>query len=389
MIFRQRVLLSVFLFYMAYGVALTILGPCITSIEETFEISHGAMGFMLACGSIGYLLGVRLGGRLARPLGFSRTIVLAVVLQATGLLCLAGAPIWSFAIAAQMLLSFGGGMLEPASVTAVQLLYHEEPRRALNLSQVGFGIGAITGPFLARILLGSGMSWRYAFAIPAVAGLAMLVVFPRQPIRAAIPEEERGIPTRQLFANPVFWLIFGAMMFYVAAELGISSWSSAFFEKARGLTKANASLAPLCLWLGILIGRMAMWKMSDQVSSRLVLAGGAALSMACATGTVFVDSIPIAMCLLIGCGLGLGPAWPTIITHAAARLGTRSPRVLSWVILGGGVGSLGQMLLGVVAEAWSLDVAMGVAIVLTGGIIACIVMDKLLDVALSGKKARS
>jgi fucose permease len=381
MVFRQRVLLSVFLFYMAYGISLTMLGPCVTSIEETFGVGHGAMGLLLAFGSVGYLLGVRAGGRLARPLGLSRTIAAGVVLQAAGLLCLAGAPAWPVAIAGQFLFSFGGGALEPASMVSVQLLYHEEPRGAMNLSQVGFGIGAITGPFLAKIILGAGQSWRLAFVIPAVAGLAMLALLPRKPIHSAFPADEEGIPARRLFANPVFWLAFGAMLFYVAAELGLSSWSSAFFEEDRGLSKANASLAPLCLWLGILIGRAAMWKLGDRISSRKVLAGGAAISIACATAAVAASNVAVAMFLLVGCGLGMGPAWPTIIAHAASRLGNRSPRALSWVILGGGIGSLGQTLLGVVAEAYSLEAAMGLAIVLTAGVIACMAVDRLIDAA--------
>jgi len=382
---RQHVLFLGFLILLAYAVTLTVAGPCVTSMEESFGLGHGAMGLLFAAGALGYLAGVRLAGRLARPMGTHWTLWWGVAGMGAGILLLAVSPIWPGCVAANGLAGVGGGLMEPALVAAVQTLYSEKRRAALNLTQVGFGLGAVLGPFLARQLLGAHAAWRWIFGIPGAATLGLLLLFPRQIIPSPASDDDSGVPARRFARHPALWLLFLALMFYVGGELGLTSWSSAYFETARGVSKSNASLAPLCLWAGILLGRAGMWFLSDRISSRLVLLICSAISVGFASAAFSAPTAGLSYGLLMVAGLGLGPTWPTILDHSARRLGTHSQRVLSWIIFGGGIGAFSQALLGPIAQAWSLRAAVGFAVALLAGVAACLLADQMVERSTSGR----
>ena len=377
--FRQHVLLLAFLILLVFGMSATIVGPCVTSLEETFGVGHGAVGAMFAAGSIGYLIGVRIGGRLARPLGHWWTLWAGTASLGASLLLFGVSPFWPLPIAAHFLCGVGGGVVEPVLVSAIQVLYEEKRRAALNLSQVGFGLGAITGPFIVKFILGARWNWRLAFVFTGAATLGTLALFPRQPIpsgeTAAAPRER----ARAYARNPVLWLMFLVLIFYVGGELGLTSWSSAYFEKTRGATKAQASLAPLFLWLGLLGGRTAMWFIGERHTSRRILFLCSGFSIVFSSAALLSARIETSYLLLMFAGLGLGPIWPTVLDHSAGRLKTTSPAVLSFIMLGGGVGALSQAALGPIAATWSLPAALAVAVALLVGVMVLLLADWLIE----------
>lgn len=366
----------------AYGISVTVVGPCVTSLEATFEVSHATVGWMFSAGSLGYLIGVRVGSALTGPLGLAWTLRIGVIGLSAGLFIVCATPIWAFCLAGHCLAGISGGVIEPAMVASIQSLYGDKRRRALNLSQVGFGFGAIVGPYLVRTALSADWGWRVAFGASAGLTFAMLSLFPRQPIpsddgiEAGDASSSNGTkPTR----NPVLWLMSLSLFFYVGGELGLTAWAAAYFEKVRGVSRANASFAPLALWVGLLLGRMAMWVVSDRHSSRLVLLICSVSSVFFAAGALMCSEMWAACLMLTASGLGLGPIWPTVLDHSADRLRSRSVTVISWVIVGGGVGAFSQGGLGFVAEQWSLTAAMIVAIVLLVGVTVCFVIDWFIE----------
>ncbi|MCX7012203.1 MAG: MFS transporter [Candidatus Sumerlaeota bacterium] len=378
--FRNRFLVLGFLNMLAYAISCTILGPCVTTVEAAFRISHAAMWPLFAAGSVGYLAGVPMAGWMARRWGLRATLIAALILMGAGMLLVAGSRVWALCVAGYGAAGVGGGWMEPAIVAAVQGLFPERRRGALNLTQVGFGLGAVIGPYLANRILGAHANWRWLFVISGAAFLALPPFFPRGEIPEGRHESEaKGEPRMRAHANPALYLMFLALLFYVGGELAINSWSSAFFELTRHVSKAAASLAPLSLWAGILIGRAAMWFVSDRVRSRRLLLVCAVLGVSCSAAALWTTRIALAYGLLGIAGLGLGPMWPTIVDHSSDRLRTFSPRVLSWVIWGGGFGALSQAALGPVAQKWSLQAAMGGAVALLVGMAACLVVDKIVE----------
>jgi fucose permease len=384
--FRQHVLLLSTLILLVYGASCTLVGPCVTSLQDAFGIGKDTVGTMFAAGSIGYLFGVRLGGRLAGQIGLSWTLRGGLAVLGGGLLLVCLSPSWGFCIVGHGLSGIGGGMVEPALVSSVQILYAEKRRQALNLTQVGFGLGAIAAPYLVRTIFEAQGSWRLGFGVVGGATLGLLLVFPRrripseedvesEPETLAMPPEVKVSHAR----NPVLWLMSLSILFYVGGELGISSWASAYFEETHGVSKETASLAPFSLWIGLLVGRLGMWFVDHRRSSRRILAVCAATGIVFSAAALMTDRIWLAYLFLAVCGMGLGPIWPTILDHSVTRLGTKSADTLSWVIIGGGIGTLSQAVLGPIAEATSIRTALVVAVGLLVVMAFCLMLDWLLE----------
>ena len=188
--FRQHVLLLATALMVAYGISVMIVGPCVTSLESTFSVSHDTVGWMFAAGSAGYLIGIRVGSALAKPIGLSWTLRIGVLGLSSALCMVAVTPIWALCLVGHFLAGVSGGVIEPAMVASIQSLYVHKRRQALNLSQVGFGFGAIVGPYLVRTALAHDWSWRLAFGAAAALVFAMLLLFPRQPIPVHDGEDE-------------------------------------------------------------------------------------------------------------------------------------------------------------------------------------------------------
>ena len=389
MLFQNRILLLIALIQLVHGMAATILGPCATSLMETFSVGPGVVGLVFGAGSIGYLSGVKTGGWIAERFGVIRAFGIGMLGAGLGLLLFSASPSIELCAASFFLAGAAGGIIEPASVAAIQTMFGERARGMLSLSQVGFGIGAIAGPFLAKTVFALGHSWRLTFLIAGLAPLIVLATFPRQKI-SPLGARENNAPTPEPYLrNPVLWLMSLTLLFYVGGEMGLSSWSSAFFEKTRGLSKESASMAPLCIWVGVTIGRAAFWFISDRLhhlknphylSSRVVLIVGALTSVGFTAGSALCPSAAVSYAMLIGAGLGMAPIWPTLMSHAAQRLGTDSPRVLSWVILGGSFGALiGQAALGEIAERLSWQTGIWVIAALLSGVALCALADRWLE----------
>jgi fucose permease len=381
---RRRLFILYFFIFTLYGIGLSIFGPCVTSIEGEFFLGHRSIGILFAAGSLGYLAGLSLGSFLTRRLPMAWTVWGGGMTQGIGLLAIAAAPNWPVIIICFVVNAFTGGVIEPAWAASMRQVFPDKARKTMNLVQVGFGIGAVCGPLIAVAVLGAGWSWRWIYAVPGAASMALIVFNPRRSAPAAVsPNKEEDTPKdsrlSEVLRNPVLWLLFLAMMFYAGGELGFSSWGSAFLEKERGFTKAGASYAGFCLWGGILIGRILMWFVSETVSSRRIIIGLSLFSAFFAVLAVQAGNSLVSLLCLAASGVGLGPLWPTIVEHGARRLRNSSSQALSFIILGGAIGAMAQAYIGHLAETTSLKTGLIFAAGLIFCIGVCLALDRLVE----------
>ncbi len=171
---------------------------------------------------------------------------------------------------------------------------------------------------------------------------------------------------------------------FTVTPLRATSWASAFFETLRGLSKGQASLAPMWLWVGLSLGRLAMGFIGARISSRSILALASAVSLAFFLAALKAPTAGMAFACLALSGLGLGPIWPTILDHSANRLRTHDSRIMAVIILGGSFGGQAQALMGWIAEKHSLPAALGFA----ASMIACLLLCIALDIVFERMEAR-
>ncbi|GAA1951988.1 MFS transporter [Kitasatospora viridis] len=198
-------------------VALPDIGKDLGFTAQTQQWVVGA--YTVFCG--GFLL---LGGRLADLLGRRRTFVTALALYALASLAggLATSP--AIIVVARAIQGIGGALLLPATLSLINALYEEGPRRNRALAvwggagASGLTIGALLGGILTQ-----SFGWRAVFFVnvplAAVVLVGALLFVPRDP---AVTERRRfDLPGALTVTAGATLLVFGLV------QGPVSGWGSA------------------------------------------------------------------------------------------------------------------------------------------------------------------
>ena len=231
----------------------------------------GGMTASLAC-----------GGFIERY-GSIRVSQACVGLCAIGVLAMALAPASAAVVlvGAAIVIGLGYGPITPASS---QLLQRTAPpsRMALTFSikQTGVPAGAaLSGALLPIVAL--ALDWRVAFALVALAGVA--VVAAAQPLRATLDAERSGrgkltfsgifAPLALLRTSPALRDLALVSFAYASMQMCLTSFLVVHLTEGLHFTLVSAGLALTAATLGGVVGRIAWGYVADRwLAPRLVLA---------------------------------------------------------------------------------------------------------------------
>ena len=319
----------------------------IRSIKDAFDQSDAGIGIFYFLYAVAYATG-SLGGGLATE-RFGRRLILgaAVGLHAAGLIALGLGPSWWVFLLAGLPGGLGAGALD-GGVNGLFLDRFRSGRgRALNLLHLFFSLGALTAPLAVGVLVEGGVGWQAIIVATGVAAIPVAVLFgivempggrrrrpsdtdesgfdATRPMATADagPPTSRGAGLRQGLAAPLI-LLGVAIAFYVASEVGVSSWLVRFLEPAP-LTTATTALS--LFWAGLAVGRLVSSQVADRFDHlrfATVCAVGIAIAL---VGAIFVPSLPISIALFAVTGFASGPVFPMIIAIGGERYPDRSAAV--------------------------------------------------------------
>ena len=131
------------------------------------------VGWSLSIYEIGSITAGAAAGRLVSYMALRTNMVLAALVYAAGAAVCAGAPDMHWFLAGRLLEGFGGGALVSLSYVSIERLF---PRtiwpQLFAIISVVWGVAAFGGPLIGA-LLSEAFSWRWAFGVFAIAGVAM------------------------------------------------------------------------------------------------------------------------------------------------------------------------------------------------------------------------
>jgi MFS transporter, FHS family, glucose/mannose:H+ symporter len=302
----------------------------IRSVKEAFDQSDAGIGLFYFLYAAAYASG-SLGGGLATE-RFGRRAVLgsAVGIHALGLVALGLGPSWVVFLVAGLPSGLGAGAID-GGVNGLFLDQFRSGRgRALNLLHLFFSVGALAAPLAVGVLVDGGVGWQAIIvatglvAVP-IAGLFAVVGMPGGR-RTAADDPEAVAPAatvRDRLSLPLI-LLGLAIAFYVASEVGVSSWLVRFLEPAP-LSTATTALS--LFWAGLAVGRLVSSQLADRFDHlrfATVSTTGVAIAL---VGAIFVASLPVSIALFAIAGFASGPVFPMIIAIGGERYPERSAAV--------------------------------------------------------------
>lgn len=360
--------------FVALGLASASLGPTLPRLAEQTHTNLSGFSFVLATGSLGYLLGSYQGGRLydrrrGHPVMATMLVIMAAMLALTPLV-----PVLWLLAALRLILGMAEGALDVGGNALLIWVHGRQVGPFMNGLHFFFGVGAFIAPLvIVRMVAWSGgIAWAYwtlaLLALPAAAWLLRLKS-PSAP--AAVKEEAAGLAN-----GPLVALIAAFFFLIVAAELAIGSWLYTY-AVATGASESTAAYLTATFWGAFTAGRLLGIPIAARFGPRSILFGdlaGCLLSV----GAILLWPGSQAVMWLGTCGAGLAIASLFATTFSfAERQMPISGRVAGWFLVGGSAGSMVvPWVIGQLFERIGPRVTMGataIDLVLAVGVLAAIV----------------
>jgi fucose permease len=343
---------ALFSVFVLFGTSMTVVGATLPKILGDFGWSYGTAGAVIAASSLSYFLFTLFGGAFIRRFGAKATIVGGLTLGVLGLSFFAATPAVLPNLLLNALIGSGQGACELVVSWSVLRMDRNGTGRAMSVVHGAFSIGAVAGPVVIGLIVGSGMPWTLIYrGIALVFGLITiaLAILPFDLLgreKTYVKEERNAAPS--LARNPAYWLGFASLLLYVGAEIGISNWVAEYFVKVFGTDPARSSFMVSLFWIGLLAGRFGAPVIFRRTRQDIILVASASLlALAALAFSLFGYSVSggasIAVfftgaALTFLTGLGCSVIYPFVLSLVGACFPAEQSRAISFSVAGGGLG---------------------------------------------------
>jgi predicted MFS family arabinose efflux permease len=359
----QRARLAVMTAFFINGALFANWVSRIPTIQTQLNMSEGTLGLVLLGLSVGVICALTLAGGLITRFG-SRTVTFIGGLSIAAVLPLLALMPTSYSLAAILFL-FGATMslMDVAMNTQASAVEKLAERPMMSSFHATFSIGGLVGALVGVGMVAAGLSPLVHFSI--VSSVGVLLILWAQRDLLMLPEEGNSHSTVFQLPPPALWGL-GAIAFCSAiGEGAMADWGGVYMEGVVGATSTIAALGYAAFSLTMTAGRLAGDRLVSRYAPSLLVRGGGLLA---GVGLVLAIVFPWVPTTLLGfalVGAGLSIAIPLVFS-AAGHVPDLPPGTgIAGVATIGYAGFLaGPPVIGLVAEATSLQVGLGIVALL-------------------------
>ncbi len=336
--------------YFLIGLVVSLTGVGLNSFAQQLSISPTQVGsyffFFFGFSTFFMLLAT---GVLIDRFGQKPVLVAGSLICGVAFLLVSQAQSLTAAFFCMFLLGTGSAFMTGGLNTLINHLYPANPAQALNLANMFFGLGALSLPFMAFLLLAS-------FGIGSLLVLASLFCFlpailfatGRFPPNAAV-EKFRLKDAAKAFSYPLVPLFALILFFYVGLEASIGTWSRLAVVNKWQIGSPLDQLILTGYWSSLVLGRLFAGTVFKNIPGHKLVLLCAAGACAGITLFIFAPSMYLGACALWFTGLCFAPIFPSTLGIAGnifkIYTGTIFSLVIACGVLGGvvlttGVGQL-------------------------------------------------
>ncbi len=322
------------------GIVNTLLGPILPLLSARWRLDDAGAGALFFVQSAGAILGSALSGLLIKRFGFLPLLAAGFSLMAAGT---AGLGFQSGVAGAFSI--FGGGVSLGLTIPTINLLISElnvgRRAAALNLLNLAWGVGAVSGPLLVPTLSRS-VGFTVALVCIATPLIVIGILIGRRsvyiPAAVGAGEATRSLAIR-LWLTPYALLTAALVFVNIGTESAIGGWIASYVQRLGPSSQLGWAIAPALFWAGLLTGRATAPFILRRVRETLmvligmfVAVGGLlVILLSTKTGTVLFG-VSLA-------GLGLAAVFPTTIAIFTERFGHDATRLTGTLFILAGLGA--------------------------------------------------
>ena len=278
-------------------------------------MDDGRIGVLVAAFSITFLPVVLASGWLIDRIGSELVFMSSLVGIAVGLVALAAAANFAWAIVAAVLLSIAWSTLINVVHVMIPLAFAGSVATGTNIADVFFSLGALTTPLLAANLVRGDRYQGLLLLIGLFALLAsgVCLLFPfasgREITQVA---SATAIDSSDLLTHPRIWLCGLCLCLFGPIETTFATWTSSYLVE-KGYSDRFGTRMISAFWGASMATRLV-------VAALLPVGGEPELVLALAIAATLVTvavvlnkSRRLAPLLIVAAGLACGPLFPTLL----------------------------------------------------------------------------
>lgn len=323
------------------GIVLLLAPSTVHKVMEYFGFKESLGGLLQVSYFVGGVVGILFITRLMQRFSVKQITLSQAAILCVSLLVCAVCPWYPLLLVFFLIVGVANGILIAFPGIYVTRVCGEASHRAQNLLYGFFALGVLSGPLIARLVMGERPEmWRWVFAVPA------FMIIPLS-VPVALAHLERLDNVRSLSVEVIrdaiaarkklFIGLFVALLLYIAAESAVSMWLIGFFDKHYSAPDVGHWVLT-GLWICLTVGRWICGSLSRRVDPYRILlfltvASGVTVLVAPLTGSRTAAEVLYPLVGLFYSGI-----YPMLIGYVAWFPQELSSAVFSIFLAAGAVG---------------------------------------------------
>lgn len=354
----KKTIYACFVGYIIQAIINNFLPLLFLILQKQYEISLQRITMLITINFAVQLTVDFLAAIFADKVGYRKSIMLAHILSATGLLLLPVLPDllppFTGIVIAVVLYAVGGGLLEVLISPIMEACPTDNKETAMSLMHSFYCWGQVGVVLMSALFFQfAGIeNWKLLSVLWAIVPILNGIFFSRVPIASLLSDDEKGMTIGELCRSRLFWILMLMMLCSGASELSVSQWASYFAEHGLHISKTYGDLAgPMAFAVCMGSARTVFGKFGDRIKLDYFMTGSAVL---CVVSYLMISIIRVPVVNLFGCalcGLSVGIMWPGTFSKAAASIRRGGTVLFSLLALAGDIGcSGGPTVVGIISN---------------------------------------
>jgi FHS family Na+ dependent glucose MFS transporter 1 len=328
-------------YYLAFillGLTVAADGPALLKLAAHTSSTLDQISLIFFFGSLGYLLGSYIGGRIYDRLPGHRFMASVLILLGV---TIALVPVISSRAAfftVILILGLAKGALDVGCNTLLLWVHNDTVGPYMNGLHAFFGLGSFIAPLIvAQALAITGdIHWVYWFFAVAAFPLAIWIWNLPSPVARTVPAHHENAPFPVI---PVAIMVL-CFVLYVGGEAGYGAWIYTYAFKLNFGTEVTAAYLTSAFWGSFTLGRLLGIWVSMRARPMTILSidfAGCLVSL----GLIlfFNESATLLWIGTILFGISQASIFPTFLTLAEERIHITGT-ITGWFLVGAGLGGM-------------------------------------------------
>lgn len=357
--------LVLYLVYVAEGLTVTQLSPLVTEITNDFKLTDTQAGLINSMSYIGGAISIVLLIFLTRKFKKGWIFIVATALFCAMMYILGTTDTYFQLLVYILVLGIGRMIIDSVANSLLADRFTEGVTKYTNTLHMCFSIGAFVSPIIIAVIKSQvDMSWRdtyFMFAVISTVIFALFLAFWRDTgISDKAHQKELGAQSlgKTLFRDKAFWLSCIIILVYELHQIGVTYWTSAYFE-TKDIPLMVAQFSASALWIGIIVSRLISARLNrDDIIIPWVtfgsLVGGIFMTVA-----VAIDQPYFMIACYFIAGITTGAIIPSLIARVGkafpAHTGVSATMICLFITIGS---CIAPILMGGIADAVGMHTAM-------------------------------